>query len=247
MVVHLGVRVDDGVTFDSLVQVARTAEAAKFDFVLRSADDADGLAVLAALAGLTERVGLVGAVDPRASQPFEVARQLATLDHLSDGRAGWSLATSAEEFVAVMRDFWDSWAPGAVLADRDTGTYADPGRISEVVHRGPEFDVRGFATLPAGPQGHPVLFHADGAGRRLVATGRDPLRHRVFAELSVDQLADDPGRVADLVTQSDDCDGFILAAAGLDGFVADVLPLLADRGSIRTEYAGPTLREHLDL
>ena len=66
----------------------------------------------------------------------------------------------AEEFVVVAREFWDSWAPDAVIADRDTGVYVDPDRIREVEHRGPQFDVRGRATLPRAPQGHPVLLQA---------------------------------------------------------------------------------------
>ena len=101
-----------------------------------------------------------------------MARQFASLDHLSDGRAAWNMVTSsdaftganfrrggfldhadryrrAEEFVTVAREFWDSWPAGAGLAE---------SRV--VSHHGPQFDVRGVATLPAGPQGHPVLLQA---------------------------------------------------------------------------------------
>ncbi|MCH2220896.1 MAG: NtaA/DmoA family FMN-dependent monooxygenase [Dechloromonas sp.] len=110
-----------------------------------------------------------------------MARQFATLDHLSDGRAGWNIVTSsdaftganfrrggflahadryrrAEEFVTVARRFWDSWAPDAVV--RQDGVYVDPAGIRSVEFTGSQFDVRGFATLPAGPQGHPVLLQA---------------------------------------------------------------------------------------
>jgi FMN-dependent oxidoreductase (nitrilotriacetate monooxygenase family) len=112
-----------------------------------------------------------------------VARQFASLDHLSGGRAAWNVVTSsdaftgenfrrggflghadryrrAEEFLTVARKFWDSWAFDAVVADVDAGVYADPARIHTVEHRGPQFDVRGVASLPAGPQGHPVLIQA---------------------------------------------------------------------------------------
>jgi alkanesulfonate monooxygenase SsuD/methylene tetrahydromethanopterin reductase-like flavin-dependent oxidoreductase (luciferase family) len=121
--------------------------------------------MLSALAAVSDRLGLVGTVDTTINQPFAVARQLATLDHLSDGRSGWHVAIAsgaegyprAAEFITVARAFWDSWETGAVPADEQTGVYADPGGIHAVEHRGAQFDVRGFATLPAGPQGHPVL------------------------------------------------------------------------------------------
>jgi FMN-dependent oxidoreductase (nitrilotriacetate monooxygenase family) len=132
---------------------------------------------------VTERIGLTGTINTTFNEPFEVARQFASLDHLSDGRAGWNIVTSsdaftganfrrggfldhadrysrAEEFVTVARKFWDSWAPDAVLADVDNGIYVDPARIRTVEHSGPQFNVRGMATLPAGPQGRPVLLQA---------------------------------------------------------------------------------------
>ena len=195
------------IEFDSFVHLARTAERGKFDFFflaeglrlrehrgriydLDVVGRPDTFTVLAALAGVTDRIGLTGTINTTFNEPFEVARQFATLDHLSGGRAGWNMVTSsdaftganfrrggfldhadrymrAEEFLAVARQFWDSWEADAVLADVGGEVYADPDRIRSVRHRGPQFDVRGFATLPAGPQGHPVLLQAgDSAGGR---------------------------------------------------------------------------------
>lgn len=188
------------IEFDSFVHLARTAERGLFDFFflaeglrlrehrgriydLDVVGRPDTFTVLAALAGVTDRIGLTGTINTTFNEPFEVARQFATLDHLSGGRAGWNIVTSsdaftganfrrggflshadryrrAEEFVTVAREFWDSWQPGAVLADVAGGTFVDPSGIRAVEHRGPQFDVRGFATLPAGPQGHPVLLQA---------------------------------------------------------------------------------------
>jgi FMN-dependent oxidoreductase (nitrilotriacetate monooxygenase family) len=188
------------IEFDSFVHLARTAERGLFDFFflaeglrlrehrgriydLDVVGRPDTFTVLAALAGVTERLGLTGTINTTFNEPFEVARQFASLDHLSDGRAGWNIVTSsdaftgenfrrggfldhadryrrAEEFLTVAREFWDSWAADAVLAEIDTGTYVDPERIRSVQHTGPQFDVRGLATLPAGPQGHPILLQA---------------------------------------------------------------------------------------
>ncbi|MCV7378502.1 F420-dependent methylene-tetrahydromethanopterin reductase [Mycobacterium alsense] len=205
------------IEFESFVHLARTAERGLFDFFflaeglrlrehrgriydLDVVGRPDTFTVLAALAGVTERIGLTGTINTTFNEPFEVARQFASLDHLSGGRAGWNIVTSsdaftganfrrggfldhadryarAEEFLAVARQFWDSWAPGAVLADVESGVYVDPDRIRSVAHRGPQFDVRGFATLPAGPQGHPILLQAgDSAdGRAFGARNADAL------------------------------------------------------------------------
>lgn len=186
------------IEFDSFVHLARTAERGLFDFFflaeglrlrehrgrihdLDVVGRPDTFTVLAALAAVTDRIGLTGTINTTFNEPFEVARQFATLDHLSDGRAGWNIVTSsdaftganfrrggflehadryarAEEFVTVAGEFWDSWLPGAVV--REGEVYVDPDRIRSVEFQGSHFDVRGFATLPAGPQGHPVLLQA---------------------------------------------------------------------------------------
>ena len=175
------------VEFDSFVHLARTAERGLLDFFflaeglrlrehrgrihdLDVVGRPDTFTVLAALAAVTEHIGLAGTINTTFNEPFEVARQFATLDHLSEGRAAWNMVTSsdaftganfrrggflehadryrrAEEFVSVAREFWDSWPPDEVA----------PHPVS---HHGPQFDIRGVATLPASPQGHPVLLQA---------------------------------------------------------------------------------------
>lgn len=157
--------------WDALVQAAQTAERDGFDYILLkesvrldgSAAGVDAFTTLAALSGVTDRIGLVVAIDLEGHEPFEVARHLATLDQLSDGRAGWCLDDDSErarEFTEVLGKLWDSWDPDAVRADTGTGVYADPAKIHAVEHRGGHFEVRGPATLPARPQGHPMRVRA---------------------------------------------------------------------------------------
>jgi FMN-dependent oxidoreductase (nitrilotriacetate monooxygenase family) len=205
------------IEFDSFTHLARTAERGLFDFFflaeglrlrehrgriydLDVVGRPDTFTVLAALAGVTERIGLTGTISTTFNEPFEVARQFATLDHLSGGRGGWNIVTSsdaftganfrrggfldhadrylrAEEFLAVTRQFWDGWQADAVLADIESGTYVNPSGIRAIEHRGSQFDVKGFATLPTGPQGHPVLLQAGDSdvGRAFGARHADAL------------------------------------------------------------------------
>jgi FMN-dependent oxidoreductase (nitrilotriacetate monooxygenase family) len=210
-------RAGSQIEFDSFAHLARIAERGLFDFFflaeglrlrehrgriydLDVVGRPDTFTVLAALAGVTDRIGLTGTINTTFNEPFEVARQFATLDHLSGGRAGWNVVTSsdaftganfrrggfldhadrylrAEEFLTVARQFWDSWEADAVLANLEAGVYVDPHRIRSVEHSGPQFSVRGFATLPAGPQGHPILLQAGDSddGRAFGARHADAL------------------------------------------------------------------------
>jgi FMN-dependent oxidoreductase (nitrilotriacetate monooxygenase family) len=212
------------IDFTSFVHLARTAERGTFDFFflaegLRLREQRgrihdldvvgrpDTLVVLAALAGVTEHLGLGGTLSATFNEPYELARQLATLDHLSAGRAGWNVVTSsdaftganfrrggfldhtdryrrAEEFVRVSRALWDSWSTDDLVADRDSGTFVRSGHVGTFAHHGTQFDVSGQFTVPYSPQGHPVIIQAgdsDG-GRELAASSADAVfsRHGTF-------------------------------------------------------------------
>jgi alkanesulfonate monooxygenase SsuD/methylene tetrahydromethanopterin reductase-like flavin-dependent oxidoreductase (luciferase family) len=254
--VHLAARLPESgeLNFDSFVHLAQTAERGLFDFVLI----AGRLTVLAALAAVTERIGLVGSVDTDSVEPFEVARQLATLDHLSGGRAGWHVAGTnprADEFLEVADAFWDSWEPEAVVADVEGGVYAHADRIHAVEHHGEHFDVRGVATLPAGPQGRPVLLQNDrvvGGGALTASSERERRSAKSLHAVRLGRGAE-PQQMADeieLRVQSGACDGFILipqSGRDLDDFLSDVVPLLQESGCFRSRYDGFTLRDHLGL
>ena len=139
--------------------------------------------LLATLAGATERIGLGGTVSTSFSEPYNVARQFASLDHLSGGRAGWNVVTSANdfaarnfghaalaphadryararEFVQVVQALWDSWDDGAFVRDRERGLFFEPGAQNRVVHRGACFTVDGALNIERAPQGHPVIIQA---------------------------------------------------------------------------------------
>ena len=163
--------------FDYFRDLAQTAERGRFDAVfladyvgyhpVKGADIFSGLEtpkldpglLLAGMAAATARVGLIGTASTTYTQPYDLARRMATLDHISHGRAGWNIVTStmeneahnygreahmghsdryerAGEFVDVARRLWDSWEDGAVLADKASGRYTDPSRIHALDHAG---------------------------------------------------------------------------------------------------------------
>ncbi|HTV88748.1 MAG TPA: LLM class flavin-dependent oxidoreductase, partial [Stellaceae bacterium] len=150
--------------------------------------------VLAALAVATSRVGLIATASTTYTEPFNLARQFASIDHMSQGRAGWNIVTSwlaaaaenyggagqvshadryarGEEFMAVVKALWDSWAEDAVIDDRGAGRYARPERIRAIDHHGPFYTVAGPLNMPRCPQGRPVLVQAGSSdtGRRFAA------------------------------------------------------------------------------
>lgn len=198
------------IDFTSFERLARVAERAKFDFFflaegLRMREHAgrlheldvagrpDGLAVLAALAGVTERLGLMPTITTTYHEPHELARQLASLDHLSEGRAGWNLVTSSdaftganfrrgaylpynrryergEQFVHAVNELWDSWPPASNGAVR-------PGSFH---FHGSQVQISGEFSVPRPPQGHPVMLQAgdSDSGREFAARHADGIFSR---------------------------------------------------------------------
>ena len=176
--------------------LAQQAEAGLFDSIfladqLALGDDIahgprtalEPITVLAALAVSTSRIGLIATASTTYTEPFNLARQFASLDHISRGRIGWNIVTSwlataarnyggttqvshaeryarAEEFLSVVRGLWDSWAADAELDDRAGGRYANPERIRPINHAGAYYRVAGPLNLPRCPQGRPVLVQA---------------------------------------------------------------------------------------
>lgn len=141
------------------------------------------LTLLAALAAVTDHIGLGGTVSSSYSVPYTTARQLANIDHISGGRAAWNVVTSlshaearnfgrsehfshearyrrAAEFIDVMKALWDSFEEDALILDKAQAHFADPARFHRLDHQGESFNVQGPLNLPRPPQGHPVVIQA---------------------------------------------------------------------------------------
>ncbi|PIK73763.1 nitrilotriacetate monooxygenase, partial [Methylobacterium frigidaeris] len=221
--------------------LAQVAEAAKFDLIFLAdgvsirGDDIDALSrtatryvgqfepltLLSHLSAVTERIGLVATASTTYNEPFHVARKFASLDHLSGGRAGWNLVTSADEreawnfgrdahlaharryaraaeFVDVVTGLWDTYEDDAFVRDKDEGLFFDPGKLHVLGHRGEHFSVRGPLNVPRPPQGHPVVVQAGSseAGKALAArTAEVIFTAQVTLEDAVAFYADVKGRL----------------------------------------------------
>ena len=154
----------------------------------------DPLTLLSALAMVTERIGLIATASTTFEPPYLIARRFASLDHLSQGRAGWNLVTTsnpdaalnfgltehmehgeryrrAREFFDVVTGLWDSWADDAFIRDTERGIYFDPERLHVIDHKGEFLSVRGPLNIARPIQGWPVVVQAGAsdAGRQLAA------------------------------------------------------------------------------
>ncbi|MBZ9792523.1 LLM class flavin-dependent oxidoreductase [Rhizobium sp. 3T7] len=203
---------DANFNFKHLKEFARKLEAAKFDAFFM----ADHLAVLnmpvealkrsqtvtsfepftllSALAAVTDRIGLVATASTTFDEPYHVARRFASLDHISAGRAGWNIVTTANpdaalnfglvehvehgeryhrarEFYDVVTGLWDSFADDAFTRDVESGQFFDPTRMHVLNHKGEELSVRGPLNIARPPQGWPVIVQAGQSepGRQLAA------------------------------------------------------------------------------
>lgn len=232
---------DAGLSFDRWVELAKLLESAKFDMLFVadqiSAPGVDQreafcrtvtiagfepITLLSALSQATERLGLAATVNTTWTEPYNTARMLASLDRISDGRAGWNVVTGvnpedalnfnkekhvehanrysmAEEFVDVCRSLWDSFDDDAFVLDKESGQVVDPKKMHVPNHAGTYFSVRGPLNVPRPRQGHPVIIQAgmSEAAREMAARVADCLfvAQSDMAEAQV-LYADVKGRMA---------------------------------------------------
>ena len=203
---------DANFSLKAIQRFIRSLEAAKFDYffmadhlgvlnlprqaLMRShtVTSFEPFTLLCALAGVTERIGLVATASTTYDEPFHVARRFASLDHISGGRTGWNVVTTsnpdssrnfgletqpdhaaryhrAREFHDVVTGLWDSFADDAFVMDAAKGIYFDPARMRALNHKGEHFSVTGPLNIARPVQGWPVIFQAGASdpGRQLAA------------------------------------------------------------------------------
>jgi FMN-dependent oxidoreductase (nitrilotriacetate monooxygenase family) len=178
-------------SIDALVELAKDAERGLFDaiFLADSPNFSGGyttpepFTVLSILAGHTTHLGLAPTLLTTYNEPYNVARQVATLDQYTGGRAGWNAVTGSqpsvapnfgpsdhpehsdrydrgEEFIEIVKALWDSWEPDAYIAGNFPAWSIDAARVHKVPFRGKYFQLDAVFNVPRSPQGRPVLFHA---------------------------------------------------------------------------------------
>ncbi|GAA3200391.1 hypothetical protein GCM10020255_104710 [Rhodococcus baikonurensis] len=177
----------------------------------------DAIAQLAALAGITDKIGLVATQNTTYNEPADLARRLSGLDLLSGGRAGWNAVTTdnawtgenfrrggfldhalryerAGQFIETARALWDSWADDAISDSRTSEHWSTPGAVGDVRKQTSQFDISVTPTLPRSRQGHPVIFQAGDSpsGRDFAATHADVIfsRHGTHFDGALDFAED---------------------------------------------------------
>jgi FMN-dependent oxidoreductase (nitrilotriacetate monooxygenase family) len=203
---------DANFSFPKLKRLIQTLERGKFDAFFmadhlallnmpiealrrsHTATSFDPLTLLPALAAVTERIGLIATASTTYNDPYHIARKFASLDHISNGRAGWNLVTTANpdaalnfghdehmahgerykrarEFFDVVTGLWDSFADDAFIRDVESGIFWDSERVHVLNHKGPELSVRGPLNVARPVQGWPVIVQAGAseAGRQIAA------------------------------------------------------------------------------
>ncbi|HGL6719156.1 LLM class flavin-dependent oxidoreductase [Burkholderia contaminans] len=198
---------DASVNIDFVTGIAQKAEANGVAFVFV----ADGLyineksiphflnrfepiSILSALATATSKIGLAGTLSTSYSHPFTVARQFASLDLISGGRAGWNVVTSplegsaknyggehpdhalryeiADEYLETVQGLWDSWDDDAFVRDRANGRFFDREKLHTLNHKGRFFEVAGPLNIQRSPQGQPVIFQAGSSDAGIGLAGK---------------------------------------------------------------------------
>jgi FMN-dependent oxidoreductase (nitrilotriacetate monooxygenase family) len=206
-------RSDASVSFDFYLDLVKRAEAAKFDFFFITDSPYGGadaspyglnklepVSLMSAMAAVTSDIGLVATMSTSYTEPFNLARQIASLDLISNGRAGWNAVTTgdpgaglnfgldesyshaeryerATEFVQVVKGLWDSWEDDAFVYDKARRIFADTSKLHALDHKGEFFKVRGPLGVQRSRQGQPVVFQAgaSGAGKAFASRFADAI------------------------------------------------------------------------
>ncbi|WP_392533460.1 LLM class flavin-dependent oxidoreductase [Nostoc sp. C117] len=209
---HPDTQADAGFNFEHYKEITQTAQRGLFDAVFLA--DSPGVwggapesqkrngklvhfepvTLFSALSSVTQNIGFIATASTTYEEPYTLARKFASLDYLSNGRAGWNVVTTgnenaalnfgleyhpehsqryerAEEFVEVVKGLWDSWEDDAFIRDKESGIYFDENKLHILNHKGKHFSVKGPLNVGRPPQGYPVIVQAGAseAGRDLAA------------------------------------------------------------------------------
>lgn len=200
--------------FQRYVRAAQQAEQGKFDAIFFAdslavdpnvaksgktrGHEVEPLTVLSAIAACTTYIGLIGTATTTYNEPYHIARKFASLDLISQGRAGWNLVTTdlateasnfhlerhvdhavryerAEEFFDVVSQLWRSWDEDALIKDQQSGQFFDPDKLHQIDHHGTHFSVAGPLNVAPSPQHHPIVVQAGSSerGKNLAARTAD--------------------------------------------------------------------------
>ena len=202
---------DGAINLEYYKELTRKAEEAKLDFVFfgdglyisekshpNFLNRFEPLTLLATLAAHTSHIGLAATLSTTYSEPFTIARQFASIDHISGGRAGWNIVTSplegsalnyskpehpqhdlryrmAHEYLEITKGLWDSWEDDAFIRNKETAQFIDPDKLHRLDYQGEFYSVQGPLTISRSPQGRPVLIQAGSseAGRDFASRHAD--------------------------------------------------------------------------
>lgn len=229
-------------------RLAQTAERGKLDSIFfadspvlhgdvtqRPYGGLEPTVLLAAIAAVTERIGLIATASTTYNEPYNLARRFASVDQISGGRAGWNVVTTAgdaaaknfslagqpahsqryeraAEFLDVAKKLWNSWEDNAIVADKAAGIWADNTQVHQANHDGKHFQVEGALDVPRSAQGHPVIVQAGSS-----ENGKDFAARYAEAVFTAHQtLGDAQAFYADLKQRT--------AAAGRDPETIKILP-----------------------
>lgn len=206
--------------FDS-VFLGDTASLPHGDLNYRPGGRMDPTILVTAMAAVTERIGLIATASTTFNEPYNIARRFASLDFVTRGRIGWNMVTSAdpgscanfgvaapasseerysraEEFAEVCLKLWASWAPDYLVADKESGVYADGDKVRAIDHVGQHFSVKGPLNIAPTPQGRPVLVQAGASprGREFAATCSDAIFTAAYTLAEAQEYYADVKRIA---------------------------------------------------
>ena len=205
---HPNARPEEALSFEHYLNFAQIAERGTLDSIFfadnlavgrnlryNAQNNLEPLTLLSAISTRTERIGLIATASTTYNEPFHLARTFASLDHLSRGRAGWNIVTSAgadealnfsratrpdhgdryaraSEFLDVVLKLWDSWEDDAHVLDKSTGQFVDTDKVHEINHQGSHFQIQGPLNIARPPQGRPLLVQAGSseAGKEYAAS-----------------------------------------------------------------------------